>query len=160
MNSDVRVRILQLLKSSQKREQRLKVLQYELLHHSNITGDEMIARMIFDSGQEVTCNTDLFTNKNLCITLNYQELAEKVHPEATREIITELAKLEDEQNRLQYYVSLLDNRQAQVIRRAYFDGCPWSQVAAEMGIVCRTAHKIKHVKRSALVICGAWRLPS
>lgn len=144
MNSDVRANVLKLLRSSRKREQKIKLLQYELLHHASISGDEAIADMTFNKTKEDACCPIHFSDKTLYISLNYQELAEKVNTEAVREVVAELAELEDVQNRLRYYVSLLADRQALVIRRAYFDGCAWDQIADEMGIVRRTAHKIKN----------------
>ena len=43
------------------------------------------------------------------------------------EITAELVKLEDAQNRLCYYVSRLESRQAAVLQLAFFDGLSWYQ---------------------------------
>ena len=75
--------------------------------------------------------------------LNYQKFADKLNAEAVNKILAELVKLEKEQDRLRYYVSLLDSQEAQVIRKVYFDGYSWDQVAEELDVVRRTAHKIK-----------------
>lgn len=47
------------------------------------------------------------------------------------------------QKRQEYYTTLLEKRQAKVVRIAYFEGLPWDEVAREVGVAVRTVHKIK-----------------
>lgn len=51
--------------------------------------------------------------------------------------------MEQAQKRLEYYTTLLEKRQAMVVRIAYFEGLPWDEVAREVGVAVRTVHKIK-----------------
>lgn len=135
--------VLQLLKSSCERKQKIKLLRYELLQCADLLGNEIIAEMSVDEGKGEPCNPRRFLDRVFYIVLNYRELADKINTEVAREIAAELIELENVQNRLNYYVSLLERREAQIIRRAYFDGYSWDQIAEEMGIVRRTAYKIK-----------------
>lgn len=43
-----------------------------------------------------------------------------------------------------YYVSLLDKREGDVIRRFYIEGVSWEEIAQEIGVALRTVHKIKN----------------
>lgn len=143
MNSNMQAHVLQLLKSSCERKQKIKLLRYELLQCADLLGNEIIAEMSVDEGKGEPCNPRRFLDRVFYIVLNYRELADKINTEVAREIAAELIELENVQNRLNYYVSLLERREAQIIRRAYFDGYSWDQIAEEMGIVRRTAYKIK-----------------
>ncbi len=63
----------------------------------------------------------------------------------------QLVELEQEQERLEYYVSLLEKRQALVIRLAYFEELPWEEVAKKADAAVRTVRKIKSQALSQLV---------
>lgn len=139
MNSDMYAHVTDLLKSFRQREQRIELLRYELLHHANVSGDELIDNLNF-STEDTAPNA---SGNIFYIMLNYQKFADRLNTETVNEIVAELVDLEKEQDRLHYYVSLLDSREAQVIRRVYFEGCSWEQAAEELGVVCRTVHKIK-----------------
>lgn len=51
-----------------------------------------------------------FSNKTMYIALNSQERMDRMNMEAANEIAQRLLELEDKQNRLQYYASLLERR--------------------------------------------------
>lgn len=40
-------------------------------------------------------------------------------------------------------MSLLEKRQAEVLRLGYFNGLPWEDVAPKVGVALRTVRKIK-----------------
>ena len=84
------------------------------------------------------------SNKTMYIALNYQEKMDRMNAEAANEIAKRLLELEAEQDRLRYYVSLLEKREAQVLRRTYFEGCSWEAAAKELRVALRTVHKIKN----------------
>lgn len=46
-------------------------------------------------------------------------------------------------NRLNYYLSLLEPRQEQVLRKAYLEKVPQEQVARELGVSVRSVQDIK-----------------
>lgn len=52
--------------------------------------------------------------------------------------------MESIQNRLIYYVSILDPQQEKVIRRFYFENRSWEEIAKEERVALRTVHKIKN----------------
>ena len=77
------------------------------------------------------------------IALNYQEQADKLNASTKDEIARQLANLEHEQNRLKYYVSLLESREKAVIRLVYYDKCSWREIAKKLEIAPRTARRIR-----------------
>ncbi len=111
---------------------------------STVSPDEMIDAMSLSHSGETLHDRGHISNKTFYIALNYQEYTDQINYETRKEIIDRLAELEDEQERLVYYVALLNNKQQEtVIRRFYFEGHTWSEVARELHIAIRTAHKIK-----------------
>ena len=75
--------------------------------------------------------------------LNYQEQMDRMNAEVANEIAECLLKLKAEQDQLRYYVSLLENREAEVICMTYFDGADQSRVSESLGVVPRTMRRIK-----------------
>lgn len=107
------------------------------------TKDEMISAMSFSHGGGCTQSGGRVSNKTLCIALNYQEKADKMNSAVKNELVKRLVSLEHEQDRLAYYVSLLDKQQKTAIGRFYFEGASWEEIAQELQIAVRTIYKIK-----------------
>ena len=135
--------VLQLLESYSRRAQQIELLHYELEHMACITPDEVIDAMSFARGDGSGRAKGHISNKTFYIALNYQEKANQLNQAAADEIASRLMELEQEQNRLKYYVSLLDKRQKEAIQLFYFEGMPWGEVAQKLGIALRTVHKIR-----------------
>lgn len=82
------------------------------------------------------------SNKTLYIPLNYQERMDRMNAEAANEIAQRLLELE--QDRLRYYVFLLEKREADVTRSFYIEDVSWEEIAQKIGVALRTVHKIKN----------------
>lgn len=83
------------------------------------------------------------SDKTMYIALNYQERMDRINVEAANEIAQRLLKLKAVQDQLRYYVSLLEQREAEVIRLTYFEGIDQDSIAESFGIVPRTMRRIK-----------------
>jgi len=143
MSAEIKNYVLNLLESYQDRERKIAVLRYELDHPMQISQDEMIRTMNFTRGDGTGRTDGHISNKTLYIALNYKEQADRINAETVDEVARRLVILEQEQNRLVYYVSLLDKRQADVLRLAFFERSSWDEIAKMLGVALRTAHKIK-----------------
>ena len=53
--------------------------------------------------------------------MNYQQEAERLRSEAVEEIISRLITLEQTVNKLEYYISLLQDEEQKLIRLYYFE---------------------------------------
>ena len=132
-----------LLSSYHKRAQKISLLRYELSHPSHITGEEMIKAMSYAHPEDTRHIKGHTTNKTPYIALNYQEQAEQMNKETIGQISGQLMQLERKQARLEYYVSLLEPRQEQVLRRTCFERVPQEKVAEELGVSVRRGQDIK-----------------
>ncbi|MDE6994799.1 MAG: hypothetical protein K2P41_10330 [Lachnospiraceae bacterium] len=145
MSAETRAYVIGLLESYHKRMNQIALLHYELEHPANVSPDEMIGAMSLGHGDGSAHSKGHISNKTLYIALNYQQQTERVNSETRSEIVDRLIELEQEQERLVYYIALLKNEQQEtVIHRFYFEGRTWSEIAQELHVVTRTIHKIKN----------------
>lgn len=143
METESRDRIVQLLETYHVRERKIALLHYELEHPAHISPNEMLNGMSFGHGEGSVQNPGYISDKTMYIALNYQEQAERLNASTKDEIAAQLIELEQEQNRLKYYVSLLDAREEEVIRLAYFSHYSWSEVSKKLGVTSRTARRTR-----------------
>lgn len=144
MNVEMKEHILGLLENYSKREQQIRLLHYEMKHSAHISPEEAIDSMTFGHGDNTGGSSKgHVSDKTMYIALNYQERINRMNTEATNEIAQRLLELEGEQDRLRYYVSLLEKREADALRLFYFEGCSWEETAKEIGVVLRSVYKLK-----------------
>lgn len=145
MESSMKAHILNLLETYHERERNIALLHYELEHPARASEAEMISAMALGHG---TGNNGghvdgHISDKTLYIALNYQSKVDKVNADTKEEIVVQLVELEQEQKRLEYYVSLLCEREAMVIRLIYFKELPLEEVASQVSVALRTVRKIR-----------------
>lgn len=145
MNVETKEHVFSLLENYSKREQQISLLHYEMKHSAHVSPEEVIEGMALGHGDGMGgSGKGRISNKTMYIALNYQERMDRMNAEAANEIAQRLLELEGEQNRLRYYISLLENRELVVIRSFYIDGVSWEEIAEKIGVALRTVHKIKN----------------
>lgn len=154
MNNDTRTYVVSLLETSQERKRKIALLHYELEHPAHTSETEMISAMALGHGDGSNGgHTDgHISDKTLYIALNYQNRADKLNADIKEEIVVQLVKLEQEQLRLDYYISLLNDRQAMVIQSFYEKKLPQGEVEKLMGLSAKTVRKLKRETLDALVV--------
>lgn len=143
MNMDTKTYVVGLLESYQKRSKQIDLLHYELSHPARVSANEMIGALALAHGEGGGRPGGHASDKTLYIALNYQERTDQANTDASSEVIERLVALEREQERLKYYVSLLAERQANVIRLTYFEGYTQEDVAAKLELAKRTVQMLK-----------------
>ena len=130
MNTEMKNRVLELLDNYHKRARLIALLRYELAHPAQVTEKDLIGAMNFARQEGAGRPEGHISNRQL-------------NAETFQEISAQLMKLEQEQDRLNYYLSLLEPRQEQVLRKAYLEKVPQEQVARELGVSVRSVQDIK-----------------
>ena len=144
MKMDMKERVILLLENYHERERQIALLHYEMQHTAHVSPEEVIDTMSLGHGDNIGgSGKGHISNKTMYIALNYQERMERMNAEAANEIAKRLLELEREQDRIRYYVSLLEKREAEVIRLTYFECVNQDMAAASLGIVPRTMRRIK-----------------
>lgn len=144
MSAESRNKVINLLETFHEREQKIALLEYELVNCPQASPSEMIDGMGLGHSCELTPHSGYVSNKTLFIALNYQDRAEQMNVETLNDILNELGEVESVQDRLTYYVSILPSQQKMVIQRFYFEGRSWEEIAKEVKVALRTVHKIKN----------------
>lgn len=149
MNDDMKSYVVNLLETCQERRRKIALLHYELEHPAHTSEAEMISAMALGHGAGSNGGhaEGHISDKTLYIALNYRSKVDKLNADTKEEIVVQLVELEQEQKRLEYYVSLLEKRQRTLIQAIYFDECSLDEVAERLGIASRT---VRTVKRAAL----------
>ena len=124
-------------------ERKIAVLRYDLEHPSEVGVTEQIEAMNYGSGEGVGHSKGHISNKTLYIALNYEEQAKQLNAESAKEIADELFILERRQKKLLYYISLLEKRQAEVVRMVYMEGVSTKKAAEQHGLTVRTIERIR-----------------
>lgn len=151
MNGNVRAHVLDLLESWPERKRNIVLLHYELDHAAQTSKNEMIEAMALSHGDDSGGSKGYISDKTLYIALNYQNKTDTMNAEAKEEIVVQLVELEQEQKRLEHYISLLDDRHAEVLQLTYEKKMPQSEAEKIMGLSAKTIRKLKNEALDALV---------
>ena len=143
MTSDMKKHVVHLLDTYHKRARQIAVLRYELSDPVKIREEEMIDTLQFTHQMDSSRPEGHISNKTPYATLNYRKKAERINAETFNEIYAELMALEQEQARLEYYISLLEPRQERVLRLTCFERIAQEAVAEEFGVTVRRVQDIK-----------------
>lgn len=145
MNDDMRLYVINLLETCKERKRKIALLHYELENPAHASETEMISAMALGHGigGSGDCDKGHISDKTLYIALNYQSKVDKLNADTKEEIVVQLVELEQEQRRLDYYTSLLNERQAKVIKLTFFEGYAQNDIARKLAIVPRTVRRIK-----------------
>ena len=109
MSIDTKAYVVGLLETYQKRSKQIELLHYELSHPARVSENEMIGALALAHGEGSGRPGGHASDKTLYIALNYQERTEEANQLGADEVVEQLVALEKEQERLKYYVSLLDS---------------------------------------------------
>lgn len=150
MNTNMKEQVMKFLETYPDRERQIALLHYEMRHSARVSPEEMIDGMSLGHGDGMG-GSGRISNKTMYIALNYRERMDRMNAETVNEIAQRLLELEAEQDRLRYYVSLLEKREAEVLRSFYFEGHSWEETAKKIGVVLRSVYKIKNKAIDRLV---------
>ena len=151
MNNDMRSYVINLLETYQERTRKIALLHYELEHPARTSEAERISAMALGHGAGGSSHTEgHISDKTLYIALNYQSKVDKLNADTKEEIVVQLVKLERDQKRLDYYISLLDERQINVLQLLYVKKLPQGEAEKMMGLSAKTVRKLKNEALNAL----------
>ncbi len=146
--SDIRNKVLDLLINYRSNERRIALLRYEINHPPHVTAEEMIEVLTF-SRNEVSGSSGGISDKTIHTALNYEDRMNRLNGGALNEIAYQLFDLERQRERLLYYINLLDETEADIIRMTYINGMVNEEIARRLGVTIRTvsAHRSRAINR-------------
>jgi DNA-directed RNA polymerase specialized sigma24 family protein len=135
---NIKTMVMTLLTQFRETQRYIEALRYELEHPSTISEEDMIDVLTFGHGDYQVTPKGSISNKTLYIALNYRDKARQENERAKNEIAVHLAILEKQQERLLYYIGLMDERDSELIRMTYMDGLDNEQIATKLSVTVRT----------------------
>ena len=142
---------VELLENYRSDTRKMAVLSYEIEHSPYVSPEEIISAMNFTRGDELGVMTGYISDKTAQIALHYQNRTDAINRESVINLVTKLEAMKSERERLHHYISLLDERQREVLRRQYMEGERKEAIAKSLGIVVRTVDKIREKAEAELV---------
>lgn len=147
--SDVKKKVLDLLRNYRVNERRIALLRYEINHPPLVSAEEMIEALTFSRSEVSGTSGGGVSDRTLHIALNYEDRMNRLNDGALNEIALQLYDLEQQQERIQYYISLLDETEGEIIRMTYISGMVNEEIAHRLGVTTRTvsAHRSRAIDR-------------
>lgn len=154
MSDSIQAQVMALLEAYPDTIRKIAVYRYELEHMASVTPDEVIGSMNFTHSDGIGTVTGHISNKTAYIAMHYQEKANELTEDATGKLAAALWDMEQERDRLHFYVSLLPPRQRKVLRLHYFAGKTRDEVCELLKISSSTYDKNR--KQGVELLCGMY----
>lgn len=125
--------ILEILKGYRDLKKHVLQLEFELSETTPLVNDEeIIVSMAFNAstnfnGAKKKTGTDY-------IALSYAKTADGINIRHKQSLVEELSALMRKKERIEYYISLLDSKQANVLKLLYFDGLTFNETGEKLYI--------------------------
>ena len=131
----IRAQVMKDLKGYPQLKKKAALLRYEQEHPARISDSEVIDSMALSApmGSGVR-RSGFISDRTMQIAAQFRDKRERLNQETIMEIEQELHSVE-------FLVSRLDPRQAEVIRRYYFEGRTWGELQQEMHLSPRALIK-------------------
>lgn len=140
--TQVRAQVIEDLKQYPELKKKVILLRYEQEHPARITDGEVIDSMALSRPvSDGIRPAGFISDKTMLIATQFRDRKDRLNQETIMEISQELHAVERQISKLEFYVSQLEKKQAEVIRRYYFEGKTWGELQQEMHLSPRTLIK-------------------
>ena len=148
----IKAQVVDDLKSYPEMKKKVVLLRYELEHPAKISDGEVIDSMALSRPvSDGIKPAGYISDKTMRIAVQFRDQKDRLNQENIMEISQELHAVENMISKLEFHVSQLDSKQAEVIRRYYFEGKTWGELQQEMHLSPRTLIKRRDEGLEALV---------
>ena len=148
----IRAQVIEDLKSYPELKKKIVLLRYELDHPAKISDGEVIDSMALSRPvSDGIRPAGFISDKTMRIATQFRDRKDRLNQETIMEIARELHSVERQLSKLEFYVSQLEEKQAEVIRKYYFEGKTWGELQREMHLSPRTLLKLRDDGLDALV---------
>lgn len=150
--TDIRAQVIEELKSYSTLKKKVALLRYEQEHPARISDNEVLGSMALShSVSDGIRPSGYISDKTMLIAAQFRDKADRLNQETIMEVAKELHAVERQLAKLEFYVSQLNENQAEVIRKYYFEGKTWGELQREMHLAPRTLIKRRDDGLDALV---------
>lgn len=151
-HTNIRAQVIEDLKSYPELKKKVVLLRYEQEHPARITDGEVLDSMALSRPVSNGIRpSGYISDKTMLIATQFRDKADRLNQQTIMEIAKELHDVELQLAKLEFYVSQLDQKQAEVIRKYYFERKTWGELQREMHLAPRTLIKRRDDGLDALV---------
>lgn len=155
--TNIRAQVIKDLKSYPELKKKVVLLRYEQEHPARISDGEVLGSMALSHPvSDGIRSSGYISDKTMLIATQFRDKADRLNQETIMEIEKELHDVERQLAKLEFYVSQLDHKQAEVIRKYYFERKTWGELQSEMHLAPRTLIKRRDEGVDALVSIYAY----
>ena len=162
----IREQVIDDLKQYPELKKKVILLRYEQEHPAKISDSEVIDSMALSRPvSDGIRPAGFISDKTMRIATQFRDKKDRLNQETIMEIAQELYTVEQQisklefndgkayqvLSKLEFYVSQLEEKQAEVIRKYYFEGKTWGELQREMHLAPRTLLKRRDDGLDALV---------
>lgn len=138
----IRAQVIEDLKDYPELKKKVVLLRYEQEHPARITDGEVLDTMALSRPvSDGIRPSGYISDKTMRIATQFRDKADRLNQETIMEIAKELHDVERQLAKLEFYVSQLEDKQAEVIRKYYFERKTWGELQREMHLAPRTLIK-------------------
>ena len=142
--SNVQEEVLRQLEEYSANKRRIDALRYELEQYRDLSPDEMIDSMNFSHGDDgVRSSMGHTSDKTPYIALHYLQQASERNRRTREEILAEYLPVVRKVDRLERYISLLKNREANVIYMIYKERLKNVDIAKRLKVSAKSVSNLK-----------------
>lgn len=142
VDKKIKTQVIEDLKQYPSLKKKITLLRYEQSHPARVTDGEVIDSMALS--RPVSNNikpSGFISDKTMRIAAQFRDRRDRLNQETVMEIAQELNAVERQVSKLEFYVSQLEEKQAEAIRKYYFEGKTWPELQREMHLTPRTLIK-------------------
>lgn len=147
----IRTKVIRSLKNYNETLRMIALLKYKLEHPPFLLPEEMIEIITFAKSTNIGCPSNHISDKTYDAVIGYLEKTDKANMEIYQSTAARLRPLQWEVEKLEYYLSLLESAQRDIITLHYFDKMTIEEIAEKLKVSRSTANKIKNDAVSELV---------
>ena len=128
----IREQVIDDLKQYPELKKKVILLRYEQEHPAKISDSEVIDSMALSRPvSDGIRPAGFISDKTMRIATQFRDKKDRLNQETIMEIAQELYTVEQQISKLEFYVSQLEEKQAEVIRKYYFEGKTWGELQRE-----------------------------
>lgn len=148
----IREQVVEDLKEYPDLKKKVILLRYEQEHPARISDSEVIDSMALS---RPICDgikpSGFISDKTMRIAAQFRDEKDRLNQGTMMEITQELHHIENRISKLDFYISQLEDDQAEVIRKYYFERKTWGELQQDMHLSPRTLIKRRNDGLEALV---------
>ena len=142
--------VVKLLKNHTRMVREITSLRFELKNFVKVGDDEIIEEMALSHPMGDGIRSGRVSDKTTDVALRYREVADRMNEEAYKAVVYRLNALETAIERMDFYLSQMEQMRVEVLRGYYFEGQTWREMQERMNLATKSLRRIRDADVASL----------